>query len=250
MGMGFGGNDNVIEFNEIFNVCYESNDAGAIYTGRNWTMRGNVLRWNELRDIQGFEKRGCVGIYLDDQFSSADIYENVFVNVTRAAMIGGGRDTKIENNLFINCSPCVHLDARGLGWQKAFTENWIKELEEKGTNCGINIMEPPYSTTYPELTKILTDHPGTPVGNVIWTNVCLNSSFSGTKTGQWQGGSIWANAAEFNTIENNMTEGDPLVDDWPNRNYTLKPESPALKMGFKQIPWQKIGLEDDPLRAK
>ena len=47
-----------------------------------------------------------------------------------------------------------------------------------------------------------------------------------------------------------MTEGDPLVEDWPNRNYTLKPESPALKMGFKQIPWQKIGLEDDPLRAK
>jgi len=250
MGMGFGGNDNLIEFNEIFNVCYESNDAGAIYTGRNWSMRGNVLRWNEMRDVQGFEKRGCVGIYLDDQFSSADIYENVFVNVTRATMIGGGRDTKIVNNLFINCSPCVHLDARGLGWQKDFTQNWIKELEEKGTTGGVNVMEPPYSTTYPEVTKILTDHPGTPVGNVIKTNVCLNSSFAGTKSGQWQGSSIWAKAPEFNTIENNMTEGDPLVEDWENRNYTLKPESPAHKMGFKQIPWQKIGLEDDPLRAK
>ena len=29
--IGFGGNDHVIEFNEIHNVCYESNDAGAIY---------------------------------------------------------------------------------------------------------------------------------------------------------------------------------------------------------------------------
>ena len=40
MAIVFGGNDTRIEFNEIHSVCYESNDAGAIYAGRNWTMRG------------------------------------------------------------------------------------------------------------------------------------------------------------------------------------------------------------------
>ncbi len=55
----FGGNDHVIEFNEIHDVCLESNDAGAIYAGRNWTMRGTVIRHNYLHHIHGFENRGA-----------------------------------------------------------------------------------------------------------------------------------------------------------------------------------------------
>ena len=42
----FSGNDHVIELNEIHDVCNESNDAGAIYAGRDWTMRGTVIRHN------------------------------------------------------------------------------------------------------------------------------------------------------------------------------------------------------------
>jgi len=60
MAISFGGNDHVIEFNEIHNVCLESNDAGAIYAGRDWTMRGTVIRHNYLHEITGFEGRGCV----------------------------------------------------------------------------------------------------------------------------------------------------------------------------------------------
>ncbi|MDO4574394.1 MAG: right-handed parallel beta-helix repeat-containing protein [Planctomycetia bacterium] len=241
MGMGFSGNDNIIEYNEIYNVCFESNDAGAIYTGRNWTMRGNILRYNYLHDIRGFRDRGCVGIYLDDQFSSAEMYGNIFKNVTRATMIGGGRDSKIVNNIFIDCAPCVHLDARGLGWQKDMTARWVEELREKGTNCGINIMTPPYSEKYPELTTILEKHPGTPCGNVVARNICVRGQWNGTKSGQWTGGSIWKQAAEWNTIENNLVDEDPLFVDEANGNYTLRPESPALKLGFEPIPWEKIG---------
>ena len=249
MAMGFSGNENVIEYNEIYNVCYESNDAGAIYTGRNWTMRGNVLRYNYLHDIRGFQNRGCVGMYLDDQFSSARMFGNVFRNVSRATMIGGGRDCEIVNNLFIDCSPCVHLDARGLGWQKDFTENWVKELSEKGTNCGINITVPPYSERYPKLARIL-DNPGTPVGNVVARNVYIGGNWNGTKTGQWQGGSIWGKAAEFNTIEDNFEEQLTSIADPEKGDFTLRSDSPALKAGFEQIPWQKIGTYVDALKAQ
>ena len=38
---------------------------------------------------------------------------------------------------------------------------------------------------------------------------------------------------------------DPLFEDWENGNYDLKPASPALKIGFKQIPFEKMGLKDD-----
>ena len=73
IGVMFGGNDHVIELNEIHHVCMESNDAGAVYAGRNWTMRGHNIRYNYFHHISGFEDRGCVGVYLDDMFASAAI---------------------------------------------------------------------------------------------------------------------------------------------------------------------------------
>ena len=72
--ISFGGNDHLIELNEIHSVCYESNDAGAIYSGRNWTMRGTVIRHNYFHHINGFEGRGCVGVYLDDSGISLSLF--------------------------------------------------------------------------------------------------------------------------------------------------------------------------------
>ncbi|MBM3890450.1 MAG: right-handed parallel beta-helix repeat-containing protein, partial [Verrucomicrobia bacterium] len=120
--ISFGGNDHVIEFNEIHSVCHESNDAGAIYAGRNWTMRGTVIRCNYLHHINGFEGRGCVGVYLDDMYCGTTIASNLFYKVTRAAFIGGGHDNTIANNIFVDCKPAVHVDARGMGWAHAMPE--------------------------------------------------------------------------------------------------------------------------------
>ncbi|MBT6627954.1 MAG: right-handed parallel beta-helix repeat-containing protein, partial [Gemmatimonadetes bacterium] len=92
MAIQFAGNDHLIAHNDIHHVCQESNDAGAIYSGRDWTWRGTVIRHNLLWEITGFEDRGCVGVYLDDMLCGTQITGNLFYRVTRAAMIGGGRD--------------------------------------------------------------------------------------------------------------------------------------------------------------
>ena len=42
---------------------------------------------------------------------------------------------------------------------------------------------------------------------------------------------------------------DPLFVDPANHDYRLRPDSPALKLGFKPIPFDKIGPYADPLRA-
>ena len=126
MAINFGGNDHLIEMNEIHDVCRESNDAGAIYGGRDWTMRGTKVRYNYFHHISGFEGRSCVGVYLDDQLSGIEIRGNLFYKVTRAAMIGGGRDCSIVNNVFVDCVPATHVDARGLNWAAFSRTRWRK----------------------------------------------------------------------------------------------------------------------------
>ena len=239
MAMGFGGNDHLIEFNEIYNVCFESNDAGAIYTGRNWTMRGNMLRHNYLHDITGFENRGCVGIYLDDMFSSADLIGNVFYNVTRAAFIGGGRDCTVANNIFVDCKPAMHLDARALGWAHGHADGWLEEAAEKGTLSDIAYNKPPYSERYPALVTILDKEPKAPEGNVITRNICWG--------GEWDG--MQDEAEKYVTIENNLIQEDPHFVDAENKDFRLKDDSPAFALGFQPIPIEKIGLYESPDRA-
>jgi len=239
MGMGFGGNDHLIEFNEIHSVCYESNDAGAIYTGRDWTMRGTVIRHNYLHHINGFRGQGCVGVYLDDMFCGTLIYGNVFYRVTMAAFIGGGRDCGIENNIFVDCNPAVHIDARALGWASYHAQMWIQEGREKGTLSGIAYNQPPYSERYPELVNILEEDPAAPRGNWVVRNVCQG--------GTWD--HVEEKARPLVRFEDNLVGEDPHFVDAEHLNFQLKADSPAYKLGFQRIPIEQIGLYPSADRA-
>ncbi len=233
--IAFGGNDHRIEFNEIHNVCLESNDAGAIYAGRDWTMRGTVIRHNYLHDITGFQNRGCVGVYLDDMFCGTEIVGNVFFRVTRAAFIGGGRDVTIANNIFVDCKPAIHVDARALGWAHGHSDMWIREGKEKGTLSGIAYGRPPYRTRYPQLVDILQDEPAAPKGNIIERNISAG--------GVWA--DIDATAGKYVHPRNNLISGDPRFVDRKGHNFQLRSDSPAWKLGFERIPIERIGLIED-----
>lgn len=228
----FGGNDHIIEFNEIHHVCQESNDAGAIYAGRNWTTRGTVIRHNYLHEITGFEGRGCVGVYLDDMYCGTSIFGNVFYKVTMAAFIGGGRDNTIENNIFVECPPALHIDARALGWAGYHADDWIKEAQEKGTHLGVAFTKPPYSERYPKLLQLMADEPKAPKGNVIARNICMG--------GKWD--DIEDKARPLLTFQDNMLNEDPHFVDAAKLDFRLKDSSPAFKKGFLQIPIENIGL--------
>ena len=47
----YGGNDHLFESNDVHHVCLETGDAGAFYTGRDWTTQGTVLRYNYIHDL-------------------------------------------------------------------------------------------------------------------------------------------------------------------------------------------------------
>lgn len=233
MAIGFGGNDHVIELNEIHSVVYQSNDAGVMYAGYDWTMRGHEIRYNYVHHVYGFEGRGCEGVYLDDQFSAAHIHGNVFYQVPGATFIGGGRDTRIENNIFVDCKPSVHVDARGLGWQQGGVATLTKRLQE------MPYQDEPWRSRYPQLLTLLDDEPGTPKGNVVARNICVG--------GTWQ--RVEAKARPGVTFTDNLVDEDPLFVDRDKLDFRLKPESPAFKLGFQAIPMDRIGLYASPLRA-
>jgi hypothetical protein len=235
----FTGNDHLIELNEIHSVTYESNDAGAIYSGRNWTMRGNIIRQNYLHHITGFEQKGSVGIYLDDMFSSAEMISNIFYKVARAVQIGGGRDNKVENNLFIDCEQALNVDARAMGWAHYMSNRWIIEQKEKGTISGIAYDQPPYSKRYPALANIFEGTPQAPEGNSIRKNISWG--------GKWD--NIQKRALPYIDIADNMVEIDPLFMDIDKGDFRLKENSPAFEFGFKEIPSGKIGLYKSNTRA-
>jgi hypothetical protein len=223
----------VIEWNEIHHVCTESNDAGAMYAGRNWTMRGTVIRYNYLHHIDGFEGRGCVGVYLDDQFSGTEVTSNVFYRVTRAAMIGGGRDCSIVNNIFVDCVPATHVDSRGLGWAAGGFEGMKRSLQE------MPVSEPPWSARYPQLPRILDDEPMAPKGNLIARNICVG--------GRW--GDFDGKAKPLVEFRDNLLDQDPLFVDAEHQDFQLQDGSPAFQLGFQRIPLDKIGLYASDDRA-
>jgi hypothetical protein len=45
-GLRLAGNDHVVEYNELHRLTQETGDAGAMHTGRDYTWRGHVFRYN------------------------------------------------------------------------------------------------------------------------------------------------------------------------------------------------------------
>lgn len=251
----FGGNDHLFEYNEIHNVCAESHDCGAIYAGRSWTLRGHVIRHNYLHHLAGKDGGPCNGIYLDDLFSSALVRGNVFYQVLRPVFLGGGRDNIIENNVFVDCPKALHIDCRALGWCGPHADGRIKEARERGTIAGVRYKEPPFSTRWPELVKLLDDDPKSPKGNVVRRNIFWagrGENIRRVQNGEPPQEGWWDDIAlkirPLVKLEDNLVNVDPRFVDERAGNFQLRADSPAWKLGFERIPVEKIGLYQDERR--
>jgi hypothetical protein len=174
-----GGNDHLIEYNEIFDVCTESDDVGAFYSGRSWVDRGTVIRYNYFHDIHSAAdqyRHGSRVVYLDDAASGFTIQGNLFVKAGSlcAINVGGGRDNRIVNNVFIDCTKGVLIDTRGVGWASdRISEGGEWQMYDKLK--AVNFDRPPYSTRYPKLATILEEAPAEPRGNELIGNLALRT---------------------------------------------------------------------------
>ncbi len=119
-GIMFWGNDMTVEDNEIYSVVLETGDAGAVYTGRDYTFRGNSVSHNFIHHLGGVGM-GTMGIYNDDAVSGTRMVGNYFLDLTRAVMLGGGRDFEVRDNVFCRCDPAIQIDSRAADPARVWT---------------------------------------------------------------------------------------------------------------------------------
>jgi hypothetical protein len=160
------GNDHVISSNRIHDVVQQTTDSGAVYGGREWTYRGNQIVNNSFTNLRSHLGEDTSAVYLDDCLSGFNVSGNSFRNVSRALLLGGGRDNIFMDNTVdgSHSSEIVHFDSRCSGG---------------GASTAIQVARlslVPYNTSaawakYGErMANILKDDPGEPSGNSIADN--------------------------------------------------------------------------------
>jgi hypothetical protein len=254
-GISFGSAECLIEFNEIYDVMRWSGDMGAIYGGRSWTRRGNLIRHNYIHDVESLNGgQKVAGIYLDDALSGQVIFGNVLNRVQdRPASNAGGRDNLWENNLILNSGTGHYTTTIGV----ALITNDGSSWDFLAQMLAVDYRNPPWSTAYPELAAIpddfslWTDETKAPQGTVFSRNVLWNNTTNYTEV--IFGGAnnpLSYYAGQIDNLENqDPAYGSVLFVDPDNDDYTLAPGSPALDLpGFVDVPFDEMGRDETEVR--
>ncbi len=236
--IAYEGNDHIIEYNNIYDVCRLADDSGAIYSLRDWSFRGNEIRFNYIHDIpKGIGGQDNFGIYCDDCMSGAHIYANVFARLPVAVFTHGGRDHVIENNLMIDCDAPLRL-----------YNLWVDFIPQQKENLEMRLKSVPYkgetwAKKYPKLTNILEDSPMLPKGTLVQRNVFLTIEKEKCSPGVYDMTVLQTVRMEENI--HFVKPYNPGFIDAENQNYLLKGDSEIYQKikGFVSIPFDKIGRE-------
>jgi Right handed beta helix region len=256
LSMGFG--RNIIEYNDLHILCLVMADAGGIYSNR-WCVldedpvleRNNIIRFNLIRDVRGVypfaeeppvrgdapggsEKRIRVpyftwGIYFDNSPRRATVFGNITVgNVWGGVFLGGGyaepEDCVVENNILIDSS-VYQFD---LGMKERARGNVFRRNIVYFRNPEAALLRVRSPNGVQECDYNLYFHDGS---NQLKVAGVAEDSYE-----RWKEMGFDAHSVVADPLFVNLREGD----------YRLRPESPAVRLGFQPIPVGRIGLHGLP----
>ena len=203
-GTFISGNDHEISRSVLHDLVEAASDSGVVYMGRDWSYQGNAIVNNTFLRINTADPGDDVSaVYLDDMISGFNITGNVFVNVSRALLLGGGRSNVFANNSITGVDGgdgAVHFDDRGLGWDAGACAQPDGEMVRF-------LARVPYNTSavwiarFPQLATILEDAPCTPKYNAVVGNTFCSlgaSPFidaSNASIASW-GSTAWGNVQQ------------------------------------------------------
>ncbi len=245
------GNNHIIEYNLIHDVCLLSDDAGAIYSGRRWDWYGTVIRYNAIYNL-GSGGHTPDGIYLDDALSGHEVYGNLLVNIPKLGIhLGGGRDLEVWGNIIINAGQHpISYDSRAR--EGALENGWFNHSSKQDGDMWQNLYKSPWQSdiwqnAFPQYKNYIEDFSRSEESDFIPnpgnSNVRDNLIFDEAKSI----GNISDAATRFSNISGNAVYslgklGD-FFTDAANGQYTIRNINELKKIlpGFEEIPLDKIG---------
>ena len=256
-GIDYEGPNHIIEYNEIYNVCMDTGDCGAIQAKRTFDSYGCIIRYNFIHDIGG-PGSWALGIYWDDGLSGQTAYGNVVANVTAHGMnIGGGRDNVIENNLFIDWAQrgnhAIHYDNRARdyadegGGQEEQTVEMAERLAQLQKQQEWLDAFPGYGDIIPYTYDYAGDRDDpmlscNAANSTVRNNIAVLTSPTLYDSDYFTGrGTVTKN---LGTYENSIEIQDPdhtFIPGYENGDYTIAEDSEVFATGFVRIPIEEIG---------
>jgi len=216
----------IIEYNEIYNVMSKINDGAGIFVrDSNIIIRNNVIYdvYSPGRGTPGW------GIYLGCETRDTAVIDNIVYRTRESVHVWyADRNIIMENNIFIDG------EISQINYQNP------QHLKHENVKALRNIICYPKAES--ELFRISGER-SVPVESDYNVYFCTENSA--------MEGDVIRGLPEVNTFEEwqqhgfdtHSIVGDPLFVDAANDDYSLKPDSPALKLGFKPIDISKVGLK-------
>ncbi len=239
----YGGNDHLIEFNDIHDTVLHSSDAGAIYAGFDWCGHGTVIRWNRLYNIGAGEFRPD-GIYWDDGESGQTAYGNILEGIPKNGFLaGGGFENVIRDNVIVGDGENpIQYDQRNRdgflydGWARAAVNTPDAPHWQKLRS--VPYMSEPWRKKHPSLGRLKTDFsadpddpdfPINPTGARVENNIVIH------KDGRL--GAIADSVYRYGTVDGNRIFRTPEEAGFDPETLRFDP----LPEGFPEIPVSLIG---------
>ena len=210
---------NIVEHNRVHHAMMYMGDGGGIYTLN--VQPGTVIRNNVVHDVRGYHANGN-GIYMDSSSGKMLVENNVVCRVIRTSVVLGGAQTVgsvIRNNIFA-LGKCESISG--------YSKHGRNHVFERNI---IYLGEGPLVENWLANTFRHIDHNVYFSTREAWPITFLNDmSFEA-----WQ-----ESGRDVHSVM-----ADPMFVDAANGDFRLRPDSPALKLGFKQIKVKPIGPPPD-----
>jgi hypothetical protein len=211
---------NLVEFNHVHHIGVQSDgdgpilsDMGGIYTLGNQT--GTMIRNNLWHDIAGLRYGGW-GIYFDEGTTGILAENNVVYRTTHGGFHQHyGKDNIVRNNVFAFARDHQVQATRPEPHTRFAFEGNIVYWREGQTIAGN------FSDFHFAFDR-----------NLYWREGGGEIKFGNLTLEQWR----------EKGMDKNSQIADPLFADVQKDDFTLKPDSPALKMGFKPIDLKGVGV--------
>ena len=207
--INYGGENNVVENNLVYNCMKVLHDGAAIYmfAAKHCAIRGNVVR--DITDTGGY---GASAFYLDERCEECVVEDNLSLRVNWLFQNHMARNNILRNNMAV------------AGGDVKITFPKSSEYTFEG-----NVV---YTTG-----KIRIEN-GAAV--TAWKNNLFYSGSGKIERVAMDYGTYKAKAVEEGAPAG-TTIGDPLFADWANGNFSYRPGSPAAALGLKPLDARAAG---------